>query len=443
MSDSCEPVSRQRVFIGLVEVAGYYSSLTEGLRELGVPTSFVCLREHPFGYGKDVRTETWLTRATRWSNRKMTHAVFWPARFFWANVSRICRATLLAWAITKHDVFVFGTGSSFYKLKEFPLLKLLGKKIICVFTGSDARPPYINGALLVAAPGLVDSPKRLRNKTVEVKEKIRQIERYTDAVVSAPPQALFQTKPFVLFQALGLPVRMPAEPKRSVATRAIAGVRILHSPSSPESKGTPLIRAAMESLIHKGHKIDYVEVVGQSNSVVMKELMSCDFVVDDLYSDSPVGMFASEAAFFGKPAVLAGYCQEFVERELPPELIPPTLYCIPENIENGIERLIVDVGLRREMGRQAKEFVERKWTPTEFARRFLLVIDGKVPPEWVYDPKRLNYVPISGMHESKARNIIAGLLDSYGTAALQLADKPMLEKRFVEFARTGHRGNVA
>jgi hypothetical protein len=43
------------------------------------------------------------------------------------------------------------------------------------------------------------------------------------------------------------------------------------------------------------------------------------------------------------------------------------------------------------------------------------------------------------MHETKARKVIAALVDRYGPLALQLGDKPELETLFLQFAKTGRR----
>ena len=95
-------------------------------------------------------------------------------------------------------------------------------------------------------------------------------------------------------------------------------IRILHSPSSPEVKGTYLIRQAINALKAKGYPIDYVEIMGKPNTVVIAELEKCDFIVDQLYSDTPMSGFATEAAFFGKTAVVGGYGWQEVEKLFSP-----------------------------------------------------------------------------------------------------------------------------
>ena len=56
---------------------------------------------------------------------------------------------------------------------------------------------------------------------------------------------------------------------------------------------------------------------GQPNSVVLEQLARCDFIIDQLYADFPMPGFATEAAWFGKPAVTAGYALDLWKRTLP------------------------------------------------------------------------------------------------------------------------------
>lgn len=431
---------RLKVFIGMVEIAGYYSALAEGLRKLGVDTTLVCLSENPFKYEHDIQTENFLIRLVRYPFRRRAAVTRRQLlrKLFWAALSEICRPALLIWAIARHDVFIFGFASSGCGFCELALFRAMKRRVICVFNGSDCRPPYIDGARLSQTPSLATSPDRLLKKTRAVKRMVARVDRYADVVVSAPPQALFQTKPFVLFQALGLPVRLPPPNAPRNRRTTSTTVRILHCPSLPEAKGTASIRGIIDSLKRKGYEIEYVEVIGQPNATVMEELAQCDFVIDHLYSDSPIGGFATEAAFFGKPAVVAGYCQAFVET-LSKNDVPPTVYCAPEDAEDAIRRLIVDSDLRRDLGARARAFVESRWAPAEVASRFLLLIRGEIPQEWIRDPRTIDFVPVAGMTDTKAREIISRLVDAFGPAALHLGDKPHLEKLFVEFARTGKR----
>ena len=56
------------VFIGPVEIAGYYSRLTAALRGIGVDAVFVDLSDHRFRYESQHPTSRWV-RAALWAER--------------------------------------------------------------------------------------------------------------------------------------------------------------------------------------------------------------------------------------------------------------------------------------------------------------------------------------------------------------------------------------
>lgn len=217
-------------------------------------------------------------------------------------------------------------------------------------------------------------------------------------------------------------------------SKSNATIRILHSPSHPQAKGTPRIRKAIESLQQKGHNIQLVEVIGQPNSVVLQELANCDFVVDQVYSDTPMAGFATEAAWFGKPAVVGGYGWDILKKHIPEELFPPSQICHPDKLEDAIEQLVTDEAYRLKLGDKARLFVQEKWSAQRVAEKYIRLIDGDIPEEWIINPKNIVYLHGGGVPEDKVREFTRNLILSKGATALQLAGRPELERAFVEFA---------
>jgi hypothetical protein len=419
-----------RVFIGLGEISGYCSKLTEGLKSLGVNARFVNLREHPFQY--DVGDEWRLAKLIQYCFKRYKQSSS-IARLFWGVVQVILRAALLVRVIGAYDVFIFGYGNSFLFLYDLPILKFLGKKIIFVFFGSDARPPYVTGTFTAA-----DDPQTVADcirAARQVRRRIRRIERYADAVLSHPPFGLFHEKPYVLNAIVGFPFDFPDEYPAEKSAQNPTSVRILHSPSNPTLKGTPEIRQAIEHLRTKGYVIEWIELTGQPNAVVLRELARCDFIVDQLYSDWLMAGFATEAAAAGKPSVVGGYDLAAMQKLFPPESTPPVQACHPDAIEVGIEKLITDRTYRLELGQRAQAFVEAYWETSQIAARFLRIIQGDIPAEWLYDPGQTEPIFLHGGGVSEVR--LVAFLKVYikqgSRAALQLADKPALEQAFVDF----------
>jgi len=417
-----------RIFIGLREISGYFSKLNSGFQALGVDSTFVSLRGHSFRYGGSA--EWPLVKAIQYCVKQYESAKV--AKPFWGGAQLFLGALLLLWTAARYDVFIFGFGTSFLLLYDLPFLKWLGKKIIFVFLGSDARPLYLNGMFV----GTGDRPnvERCRRATRAVKRRIATIERYADVIISLPTYGLFHEKPFVLHGIIGFPSEAASITAIEVPSRNPKLVRILHSPSSPILKGTPQIGAAIERLRAKGYAIEWVTISGQPNEVVLRELAQCDFVVDQLYGDWLMPGFATEAALAGKAAIIGGYDLAALQSTLPTEHRPPVHICHPDDIEAAIEKLIVDKAYRLDLGQRAKAFVEANWSAVKVAERFLKMIEGDIPLDWICDPATIRYFHGGGVSEDRLILFLRAYIEQSGREALQLSDKPLLEGALAEFA---------
>ncbi len=420
-----------RVFLGLTEIAGYYANLRLGLAELGIDTLYIDLSLHSFRYSGtgDIHP---LVRIIHFSVAQRTSGNI-GRRLFWKSLDMLARSVLLIWAIVTCDVFIFGFHTSFFSYVELPLLKLLGKRVIYVFHGSDVRPAYLDGSLMAQDRGRTTAKciRLTRHQAL----KLRVTDYFADVIVSHPPFAHFHRRRFVPFLRIGLPYAITTPPSGSPPEAQNRPIRVLHSPSHPEAKGTPEIREAIRRLQAKGHPVELVELTGVTNAVVLADLARCDFVVDQVYSDTPMAGFATEAAHFGKPTVVGGYAQEVARLGLPDELVPPSIYCRPEELESSIERMITDVEYRLALGRAAQAFVLREWSPQAVAARFVRIIRDEVPADWLVDPNEIHYLYGGGLSITRARELVRAILAAGGPRALQLRHRPDLERQMVAFAR--------
>jgi hypothetical protein len=414
-----------RVFMGLIEVAGYYTRLASGLRSAGVEATFVDLSFHQFAYSS--ANPWWLVRAMRAAR---AHANGWtrvPARaLFWMG-----KLALFVWAAARCDVFIFSYATTFFWLRELPLLRRLGKRIIFVFHGGDCRPPYLDGLDVRAMP----TTDALVALAAERKRRVRYIETYADAIVAPLTCAQFFEKPVISFLSVGIPVGPGPVKESQPAHERNDAVRVLHSPSNPVAKGTPAIRSAIESLRRRGHRIDYVEITGRSHEDVARELDACDIVVDQAYSDTPMPTLASEAAWRAKPTVIGGYAWQETARFTNPQGNPPTLQCEPDELTAAIERLIVDPALRASYGQAAHAFVAHHWRADRVAERFVRIMESAPEPSWLVDPRTLRYVWGAGMSRELVAKTIAAVLERHGPQALLLDDKPELRREAIEAAQ--------
>jgi hypothetical protein len=417
----------KRVFLGIIEVAGYYTHLQRGLEAIGVETLFLDVSGHPFQYGNQSPKNAFM----RWLNCISVQRAKSKSsleKMFWITLQRLFLLPFFFWALTHFDVFVFGFRSSLLpNFVDLPILKLFRKRIITVFHGSDSRPPYLDGSVMAKDRGRSITECILRSRLCRY--QLEQIERYADVIVCHPPSAHFHRQPFIPWLRVGIPIpikplMMPAKTERSET------VCILHSPSHPEAKGTHRIREAIQHLQAKGHRIEFIEISGKPNVVVLDELAKCDLVIDQLYSDTPMAGFATEAAAFGKPALVGGYSSA-EDWGVSPDCIPPTEFVHPDDFELALERLVSDPDYREALGARAQAFVEERWSTSRVAERFLQLIEKDIPDDWFYDPERITNLHGACLNEARIHELVTDVIEQGGVAALQLQDKPQLEQRLV------------
>lgn len=431
---------KHRVFIGPVNVASYYSGLRAGLTTLGVDAELVLFTRHRYLRNAHGATCPLAVAFLDWCVNHICEIS--PSGSMTRTLAKMlfpfAKAFVFLWSLMCCDVFVFGAAKGFYSLYELPLLKLLGKRLIFVFNGSESRPAYLGGAV---GDGSSSKPiERVARRAARQKRRIAWIEKYADACINHAPQGHFHEKPYIDHCAIGHPVSL-SDSSSSQLTPDVSGadgradsVRIVHAPSVCGPKGTDRIRAMIQDLQDEGLAIDYVELTGRPNSEVLAELQRCDFVIDELYSDISLAGLGTEAAFFGKPAVVGGYAQETL-RSLPAGTqLPMATYVKPDRAKDMVRRLIVDIQFREECGAAAHRFVHETWAPAKMAARFLQIIDGNIPDEWWIHPASVTYLHGFGTTEEKRQQVLREVIAAGGTQSLRLADKPELEQALVDFA---------
>jgi hypothetical protein len=194
------------------------------------------------------------------------------------------------------------------------------KSIVCFFVGNDIRAPRLsiefarnNAIELSACYYSVVAPARLTEEYDKNKRQLAKVaDDYADIIFNAKVDQISYLKkatlPFIYFYPDNSFSRNKA--KFSI----LSDTKIVHAPSSPVIKGTQLVRAAIAKLKKKGYRINYVELVGVKNEVVLEELRTAHIVLNEFYDLVP-GVFGVEA--------LASFCalmtaaDETIETDLP------------------------------------------------------------------------------------------------------------------------------
>ena len=429
-----------RVYIGPVEIAGYYANLAEGLRAMGVICDFITYDPHPFGYGGESPTPFLIRMGRLWDSR--SNEKNRTLRPYFAFISLVCFYLWALLAIFRYDVFIFGFGESLLRgNRDLVFLRLMRKKVIVnLGHGSEARPPYIDGSLQ-SNDGVYPCIKEIFELTIKRKARVSHIESWATTVIGAPlTTSHFSRVKFINIFALGIPIQMnqfvAVHSNTHLKKEGVTSlpIRILHSPSRFAAKGTEVIKVAIENLITRGYDIDFVLVHGRPVEEVITAIQNCDFVVDQVYSDTPLAGFASEAAWFGKPAVVGGYGWDMIRNCVPEGMWPPSRICHPDDLESAIESLICDREERLELGRQAQVFVREMWNAEAVAARFLKLVQEDIPDEWWFDPNDVFFLKGGYQTINRTKENVRQMVSRFGIQSLELSHRPELEKAFLEFA---------
>ena len=414
---------QKRVFIGLHEISGYGINLAKGFKELGIACDFYTLIPHKFSY---VTESNFLLIIIQKYCSYIRRIKYPTIRYICLVLEQWLLFLFFVYAIFQYDVFIFRFSETFlYRQLDLPILHFLHKKVIMIECGSDMRPSYVDGAYF-------DKPMEIMwRTTMEKKRKAEWMERYTDYIVTIMPLSIFHKKPFVLYWALGHPRQIPciADKAKSEGSDEVI---ILHAPSDPIWKGTAYIRKIIAELKLEGYRINYIELHEQPNQVVMDTLQKCDFVIDQVFSDTPLTAFGTEAAFLGKPTLVAGEYAAYIEDEVSPEYIAPSEFVLPKDLKKAAIRLIEDENYRKSLGKKAKEYVERNCTCKIVAEKYMRLINDDVPESWMMNPANIRYLWGGGAPIQKVKENVQAYIQKYGESALCVDDKPILRRKYLK-----------
>ncbi len=389
---------KKRVCIGLIETAGVAAGLADGFAELGWKPSVVLTHRHPFAYEQPHRR---FVRLSEWI--RVLSSGLSPRLMPIGRIASIpLRLALFMACAATHDVFVLLSRSRFVSYGELAVLRSLRKQTVHLFTGSDVRPPYMDGNLM--RPSYHRTAADCRVLLDESQRAVHKIERWSTLIVSHPTYSQLQSRRCAHVLAVGMPVRrtLGSGKRRDRVMTPNAIPVILHSPSSPEVKGTEVVRAAMAQLENDGVEFEYREIMGVENDVVLRAIDDADLVIDQCYSDTPLAMFATEAAVLGCPVIVGGYAWEEIRRTVPAEVIAPSILCTADELTDTVRAALADPDEMRRTGEALRHYVQRL-EASAVAQRLIDLLDGSAPATWWFDPTEVSYELGCGLEADRAR----------------------------------------
>lgn len=429
---------KPRILLGLVEIAGYYNQLQAGFRQLGVECDFFNLYRNTYQYHAAELNNPFVKLcqlssreiSQRLQHHNLTNLVVAICIYILRQLLMLC---LFLTTLAKYDVYIFAYNTTFFFYLDLIVLKLLRKKVLYVYHGSDSRPLFYHPHFQLA-----DKSIKNRVKLISLwlqKNKLRLIENLATTTINRPPQAIFQKKPFILFDILGLPSEPHTLPQRILKSPLSTRKIIVHAPSNPLIKGTAVIRDMISRLKVDYPGIVYRELRNVTNDKVLTVMVDCDLVIDQVYSDVAMPALSKEAAMLGKPSIISGYYASQIKRDIPQRNLPPTIFCHPDKLETTLRHYLSKPRLLVKIGQKNHQFVAREWSSATVAQKYLLIINQKAPRSWWYNPSTTDYILGGGISRKLLRQNLAILVRMFGTSALMLGDNPQLESKLLAFIK--------
>lgn len=220
---------------------------------------------------------------------------------------------------------------------DFPLWRLLGKKLVMHHHGTDIRG----------------------------KGERFLYSRLADRILVSTPDLLKWSR-----DAIWLPNPLDLERYPHVGVRFTQSddegpIRILHAPSRRWLKGTEHVLRAIRRLKDEGYDIELILVENTPHDLAIEYYKKADIVVDQLLIGW-YGMLAQECMALGKPVCV--YLREDLLGFMP---FQPMMNTGPERLQESLRELIEDTDLRMKLGGLGRRYVQELHSSDRIASRLM------------------------------------------------------------------------
>lgn len=274
---------------------------------------------------------------------------------------------LLAYLSKISDVFIYvwETGFILDRKYDFIYLKQKGKKIITIFVGDDIRS--IKRCIEYFDHLDMDCSFHYRKwlhpyfGTDDYENDKKNIaalaDKYSDVIIGSKyGQFPYITRDIYAYTYM---IDLNESNIRPDKFQRMENICILHAPSSPVTKGTPLVRAAIKKLKIEGYHFDYIELVNVSHSKVRELLSRSHIVLNQFYALSP-GLFGIEAMAAGNAVLMSA--DPDLNPELPDEGRDAWIITHYWEIYDKLKMLFENRELIREYAMRGRAFIETHYT---------------------------------------------------------------------------------
>jgi glycosyltransferase involved in cell wall biosynthesis len=326
-----------------VNIANQAWEYSQALKKLGIESTTLTYSRNVFNYSDDICLHLNL-------NKKILN--IWKIPLILTNFFK---------SVIKYNVFHFHFGHTLLPGNmDLPILKLLKKKMVMQYWGSDIRIEEI-ARKKNKYQSLIKCSKKSDKKIIK---KIKRVAKYIDVALVADYELYEYVQPFfkrieIVLQAIDLEKITPIFPSK-LNDRPL----IIHAPSEMEIKGTKYILEAIKRL-KRDYQFEFQLVHNLPHSKAQKIYKRADIIVDQLLCGS-YGLLSIEAMALGKPVIC--YIRDDLLK-YKPDL--PIVNANPENIYEKLKLLIENPVLRQDLGIKGRKYVEKYHESSKIAKRLI------------------------------------------------------------------------
>ncbi len=339
--------SNKKVFLGLNNIAGIFTSLKKGFEQIGIKADFYSFEEHVFGYKTD--------KIIKYSENVLLRKL---QKFF-----------LILKLLLKYDYFIFdSSGSLLPGYKDIRLFRKFGKKTMVIFTGCDIRlPDKVAQFKWNPCRECTDEYKNFVGCDLRLKpDLISKIENSFDIRVSAEEAAGSLSKSYT---STLFPVDISAF--RYSGTDPHRKLKIIHAPSHPEYKGTKYILEAVEKL-KKEFDFEFSVVKDVKAEELYKEIADSDIVIDQMLVGF-YGLLSIESMAMGKPVVC--YIRDDIFSSVPEDF--PIINANPDNLYNVLKDILENPVKLKSIGEISGKYAEKHHNSSVIAKQYIELLERK------------------------------------------------------------------
>jgi glycosyltransferase involved in cell wall biosynthesis len=330
------------------DIAGQLGAYAESIRRAGHTGEALAFAPNQFGFQTDTVLELTEIRSVWRRRAKLV-----------TNFLRV---------IGKYDIYHFHFGGTLLPHHvDLPLLRMLRKKMVMNWWGSDVRRLSI---AFRENPFIAQAIKSDPNHEARVLKRIERIGRAISVAVVADAELRSYVEPFfervvLVPQAIHVEDLIPAFPDPEERLPLV-----VHCPSSRALKGTPHVLEAARRLEQRC-RFRFELLEGLPHDELIVRMASADIVIDQVLLGVH-GILSVEAMALGKPVLC--YIREDLKDEYPADL--PIVSANPNTLEAHLERLLSDGEERTRLGRRGREYAEKRHSLGAVGRKLVSLYES-------------------------------------------------------------------